>query len=96
MRRITLAISLLLSLCFTLTAFAASPLRVYVADMNVVGVQNKDELKATLQTLLASRLNGENIIAVASSAEADATLTGTYVVIGKIFSVDAMARSTNG
>jgi hypothetical protein len=64
--------------------------------MNVVGAQNRDELKATLQTLLASRLNRDGITAVASSAEADAVLTGTYVVIGKIFSVDAMARSANG
>jgi hypothetical protein len=96
MRRFTLAATLLFSLCFALSAFAAAPLRVFVSDMNVVGVQNRDELKATLQTLLASRLNGDTITAVASSAEADAILTGTYVVIGKVFSVDAMAKSANG
>lgn len=95
MKRITALLALLLAALTTIPALAA-PLRVYVADMNAVGVQNKDELKATLQTLLASRLNGDNITAVASAAEADAVLTGTYVVIGKIFSVDAMAKSTGG
>jgi hypothetical protein len=85
-----------MSLFSAVTAFAAPPLRVFVSDMNVVGVQNRDELKATLQTLLSSRLNNDGITAVASSAEADAVLTGTYVVIGKIFSVDAMAKSASG
>lgn len=96
MRKIVLIGTLLIALFSALAAFAAAPLRVFVSDMNVVGAQNKDELKATLQTLLASRLNSDTITAVASSNEADAVLTGTYVVIGKIFSVDAMARSTNG
>lgn len=96
MRKIVLVYTLLVTLFSAVTAFAAAPLRVFVADMNVVGVQNRDELKATLQTLLASRLSSDTITAVASSSEADAVLTGTYVVIGKIFSIDAMARSTNG
>lgn len=96
MRKIVLLYTLVITLFSAVTAFAASPLRVFVSDMNVVGVQNRDELKATLQTLLASRLNSDSITAVATAAEADAVLTGTYVVIGKIFSVDAMARSTSG
>lgn len=91
-------ISLIALLLVTLTAqpsFAA-PLRVYVAEMNVIGVQNRDEMKYTLQTLLASRLTGERITTVASAAEADAVVTGTYVVIGKVFSVDALAKTTAG
>lgn len=97
MRFINFLLTILL-LIFVLAhgAMAAQPLRIFVADMNTVGVQNRDELKTTLQTLLASRLNSDAITAVSSSAEADVILTGTYVVIGKIFSVDAMAKGTNG
>ncbi|NVN89074.1 MAG: VCBS repeat-containing protein [Desulfuromonadales bacterium] len=96
MKIITSTITILLVAFCSLPALAASPLRVFVGDMNAVGVQNRDELKTTLQTLLASRLNSDSITAVSSATEADAILTGTYVVIGKIFSVDAMAKSVGG
>jgi hypothetical protein len=82
-------------LFFALPAFAGQ-LRVFVADMNAVGVTNKDEMKATLQTLLASRISSDQIISVASAAEADVLVTGTYVSIGKVFSVDALAKTTGG
>jgi len=88
------SVALMLLLCAL--AAQAAPVRVYVADMNAIGVQNRDEMKATLQVLLSSRLNGDKVTAVASAAEADAIVTGTYVVIGKIFSVDALAKTTGG
>jgi len=74
----------------------AAQIRVFVADMNVVGVQNRDEMKATLQMLLSSRLNSDKIMAVGSAAEADVVVTGTYVTIGKVFSVDALAKTAPG
>jgi hypothetical protein len=74
----------------------AAQIRVFVADINAVGVQNRDEMKATLQVLLSSRLNSEKIMAVGSAAEADAVVTGTYVTIGKVFSVDALAKTAAG
>lgn len=77
-------------------ACLAAQIQVFVADMNAIGVQNRDEMKLTLQTLLASRLNGDRIAAVGSAAEADVLVSGTYVVIGKIFSVDAIAKSRSG
>jgi hypothetical protein len=64
--------------------------------MNAIGVQNRDEMKVTLQMLLSSRLNSEKIMAVGSAAEADAIVTGTYVTIGKVFSVDALAKTAAG
>jgi hypothetical protein len=93
-KKIVLLVVLLASL-ISISAFAA-PLRIYVAEMNAVGVQNKDEMKLMLQTLLASRLNGDGIVAVGSAAEADAVVTGTYITIGKIFSVDALAKTSSG
>lgn len=91
---ITLVAALLLPLVAA-PAFAA-PLRVFVAEMNTAGGQSKDEMKPLLQTLLASRLNGEAIVAVGSVTEADVVVTGTYVTIGKIFSLDAMAKTSAG
>jgi len=85
----------LLASLFSMPAFAAQ-LKVFVADMNAVGATNRDEMKTTLQMLLASRLNSDKILSVASAAEADLLITGTYVAIGKVFSVDALAKTAGG
>jgi hypothetical protein len=74
----------------------AAQIKVFVSDMNAIGVQNRDEMKATLQMLFSSRLNGEKIMVVGSAAEADAMVSGTYVSIGKVFSVDALAKTASG
>jgi len=95
MRKQTIALIALLFMLLTVPAFAAQ-VRVFVADMNAIGAQNKDDMKATLQMLLSSRLNGDNLVAVGSAAEADAIVTGTYVTIGKVFSVDALAKTAAG
>lgn len=93
-KQIVALIALLTMLC-AVPAFSAQ-VRVFVADMNAIGAQNKEDMKATLQILLSSRLNSDKIIAVGSAAEADAVVTGTYVTIGKVFSVDALAKTTAG
>jgi len=72
-------------------AFAAQ-VRVFVADMSAINVPNKDEMKTTLQTLLAARLNHGGIMTVGSAVEADVVVTGNYVVLGKVFGMDAIAR----
>jgi len=77
------------------SSFAAQ-VRVFVADMNATGVKNRDEMKVTLQTLLASRLNGDRIVTVGSAAEADAVVSGSYVTIGKVFSIDTIAKTPAG
>lgn len=95
MKKLIILFSALLALLIAIPALAA-PIRVFVADMSAVGAPNRDEMKITLQSLLSSRLTSENITAVGSAAEADVVVTGTYVVIGKIFSVDALAKSAAG
>jgi hypothetical protein len=87
--------TLSLLLCCVMSAQAAQ-LRIYVSDMNAIGVTNKDEMKATLQMLLSSRLNSDKILAVASAGEADALVTGTYISIGKVFSIDALVKTYAG
>jgi len=74
----------------------AGQLRLFVKDVNAVGAKNKDELKATLQTLLASRLNSAEISSVGTAEEADVIVTGTYISIGKIFSIDTLASNRSG
>jgi hypothetical protein len=69
----------------------AGPVKVYVAEMNAVGIQNRDEMKQSLQALLASRLSSGTVLAVANPAEADVTVNGTYVAIAGIFNIDAVA-----
>jgi len=95
MKKLIVLLAALLVPLVALPALAAQ-VRVFVADMNAIGVPNKDEMKTTLQALLAARLNSDRIMAVGSAAEADAVVSGTYVVLGKVFSMDAMARTTGG
>lgn len=95
MKKLVVICTVLLAPLVAMPAFAAQ-LKVFISDMNAVGAANKDEMKTTLQTLLASRLNSDQIMSVASAAEADVIVTGTYVAIGKVFSVDALAKTTGG
>ena len=95
MKKLFVLFAVLLVPLVALPAFGAQ-VRVFVADMNALGVQNRDEMKVTLQMLLSSRLNGDRIIAVSSASEADVIVNGTYVTIGKVFSVDALAKSAAG
>lgn len=91
-------IMLLAALLIPLTAGTsfAAPLRVFVAEMSAPGAQNGAEMKATLQMLLSSRLNSDRITVVGSAAEADAVVSGTYITIGKMFSIDAVAKNATG
>jgi hypothetical protein len=89
-------IMLILMLLVTVPAFAAAPLRVYVAEFNAVGVQAKDDTKVVLQSLLASRLSNDKLLAVATAAEAEVIVTGTYISIGKQYNIDAVAKSSGG
>jgi hypothetical protein len=95
MHRLILLLGMLLVPLTIIPSFAG-PIRVFVADINAVGVQNRDEMKVTLQALLASRLNGDKVAVVGSADEADAVVSGTYASIGKMFSIDAIAKTTGG
>ncbi|NTV50150.1 MAG: VCBS repeat-containing protein [Geobacteraceae bacterium] len=95
MKKLIALLVVLIAWLTAMPAFAA-PLRVFVVEMTAAGGQNKDEMKPLLQTLLASRLNGDAIVAVGSISEADVVVAGTYVTIGKIFSLDAIAKTSAG
>lgn len=93
MRQLVIAILMLL---MAVPAFAAASLRVYVGEFNAVGVQAKDDTKVVLQSLLASRLSGDKLLAVSTAAESDLMITGTYIAIGKQYNIDAVAKTAAG
>ncbi len=97
MRTIFFALIASLFLFSAPPASLAAPLKTYVAEFNVVGTANKDELKSTLQGLLASRLNQEQIQLEEKAEKAEILLNGSYAQFGKMFSVDVQLKnSTSG
>lgn len=95
MKRIFLFVLLLHSIMLVPYA-SAREIRAYVAEFSVSGSQNGNDLKRMLQTLLASRLNGETILTVDGPAGADVLVSGSYLVIGRMFSIDAVAKDGAG
>jgi hypothetical protein len=75
----------------------AAPLKTYVAEFTVTGAPNRDELKVTLQGLLASRLNPNQVQLVDKPDKAELLLEGSYALFGKLFSIDVLLKnSLNG
>lgn len=95
MRKFVTCLILLLSyVCVTVGE--AAPIKAYVGEFTVTGGQNKDDLKGILQTLLTSRLASDSVSAIDSNAGADVLVSGSYLQIGKVFSIDAVARNSKG
>ena len=95
--------SSILLLVFSALAFLVVPCLVsadlpktYVAPFSVSGAAEKEELKTTMQGLLASRLNRERIQLVDSQAGAELVVAGSLAVFGKVFSIDALVKSVDG
>lgn len=89
---------LLVSLLVLLSAASgfAAQMRVFVNEISAPGVKNGKEMGQMLQTLLASRLNGDRIIAVESAADAEIVVSGTYIALGKSYSLDTIAKTSAG
>ncbi|HJV34376.1 hypothetical protein [Geomonas sp.] len=88
---LVLALGLLLA---PLAAFA-SPIKTFIKDFTV-SAPAPDNLKSTLKTLLASRLRGDGIEIVETEAEAEVVVFPSYTQLGKMFSLDAVAKSAPG
>jgi len=74
----------------------AAQFKVAVPEFKVTGAANKDELKSTLQSLLASRLGGDSFLVVEPADSPELTVTGTYIAFGKVFSLDARVVNSSG
>ena len=93
-RSLVATLILLGSLLIPLTA-SADTIRAYIADFTVSPTDSGD-LKNTLKRLFSSRLTGEGVSTVDSAAEADVVISGSYTMLGKMFSLDAFAKSLSG
>lgn len=94
--KIKLLLSFLLIIMLPVLPAGAAPLKVFVSGVSAVGVPNRAEMQTTLQTLLASRLASDSLLPVSSAAEADVIVSGSYLVFGKVFSLDAVATTAAG
>jgi len=74
----------------------AARVKAYVNRFSVSVTENRDELKQSLQTLLMSRLNSDEIQAVEKQADADIQIEGSYIVFGSVFSLDALIKTGTG
>ena len=74
----------------------AAKVKAYVNKFSVSTTDNRDELKTTLQTLLMSRLNSDEILAVENPADAEYQVWGSYFVFGTVFSIDALIKTSSG
>ncbi|QXE89455.1 hypothetical protein [Geomonas subterranea] len=95
MKRSLVSTLILLGSLLAATAASASTIRAYIAEFAVSPADN-NSLKNTLQRLLATRLAGDDIVTVDSAAEADVIVSGSYTTLGKMFSLDAIAKSAGG
>ena len=95
MKKLILSGLVLVAILAALPAFAA-PLKVFVGRTSASGVANREELQQSLQVLLGSRLSGDNLTPAASAEEADILVNCSYIVFGKVFSLDAVAATTAG
>ncbi|MFZ4857268.1 MAG: FG-GAP repeat domain-containing protein [Desulfuromonadaceae bacterium] len=77
------------------TAWSA-PVQTYVAEFSVSGVEKPEAMKATIQTLLLSRLAGEKVATQVKPEGAEIKVTGSYLLSGSSFSLDAVAANSSG
>ncbi|WP_129127300.1 hypothetical protein [Geomonas oryzae] len=95
MKRSLVATLVLLSALLAATAASAGTIRAYIADF-AVSPADTANLKPTLQRLLATRIAGDGLVTVDSAAEADVIVSGSYVTLGKMFSLDVIAKNASG
>lgn len=87
---------LILPLLLAVQPCHAAGVKAYVHKFSVSVAENRDELKQSLQTLLMSRLNSDEIKAVDKQADADIQVEGSYIVFGSVFSLDALLKTSAG
>lgn len=94
MRAILTVVVAALLLISTPCVSSAAPLRTYVSEFSVTGAPNRDELKLSLQGILASRLDPDQVRLVESADRAELLLSGSYALFGKMFSLDVLIKNT--
>jgi hypothetical protein len=83
-------------LAMSVTTAWSAPVTAYVAEFNVLGASKPEEMKTTIQALLLSRLAGKTISTQTKPEGAAIKVSGTYIVSGSVFSLDAAAVNSAG
>lgn len=88
--------SLILAVTMIVTpAVGAAPLTAFIEPFKVVGGADA-EMSTTLQTLLISRLANQAIHVQDSGKGVQALIKGSYIQLGKVFSIDVTVRDPSG
>lgn len=74
----------------------AAKTKAYIHSFSVSIPENKEDLRVSLQTLLMSRLNSNEIQTVEKQTDAELQIIGSYIVFGTIFSLDALLKTSSG
>lgn len=74
----------------------AAPYKVQVTEFTVTGADNAQELKSVLKNLLSSRIATSGMLVVDDAEGVSASVGGSYISIGKTFSIDASVKSASG
>lgn len=96
MYRAAYCIVILLTIISSSQPCHAARVKAYVNRFAVSAGDRKEELKASLQTLLMSRLNSDAIQAVETPADAEIQIVASYFAFGTVFSIDALLKSSKG
>lgn len=70
----------------------AGPFKTYLAEFNVTGAPNNENLKQTLQGILTSRLSPGLVQLVEKPDQAEILVIGSYAQFGKMFSMDVLIK----
>ena len=89
MRLKLIMFGMILSILVSAASSYAEPLKLYVSEFLATGGAGSKEMAGPLQGLLASRLNPDLMQLVKTQGAAELVVTGSYVVFGKMFSLDA-------
>ena len=93
-------IKLMLATMLVMATFCATswgaPVPTFVAEFSVSGAAKPDEVRSIIQTLLLSRLAGDSIATQATPKGAEITVSGSYLLSGGMFSLDAAAVNSSG
>jgi hypothetical protein len=94
MQRISLVLAGLILLVTISENVRAELYKSHVAEFTVTGAANSQELKKTLQGILASRLNPEQVQLVENQDQAELLIIGSYAQFGRMFSMDVAIKSS--
>jgi len=91
----TLVLAVVATLFFVTTAVSShgAPLKAFVAEFSVSGSANKEDLKTSLQGILASRLNPAQAQLVENADKAELLVIGSYALFGRMFSLDVLLKN---